>query len=448
MKVIIVGAGEVGRVSAETISNVHDVLVIERDETVLNVLKSRLNVSTLKADGTNPKTIQYAIENHDADMIIATLGSDSENLFLCLMAKRFKPSIITVSSVNNPDYMIQTSDQGVEGVDTIISPELITAQKMYKLCILENAIDYESMANMGTSVAMFTIEPQHDIVGKVVMHLKMPDDCTVFAIYRDEVMHTEVETMEIHPGDKICVFGTDEALKGFNELMGVEYPAKNFVILGGSIVGRNLARLLAADKLNVKIIERDEALCRDMARSLTGVAIACADFIDPDVQNNESIFRSDALITTSHADDTNLLMSMTAQRHNSRKVITRYFTKEYEDIFQYTGIETIIGYYRIISNEITKSTISDETAIMTARDQDEFYFVHMVDQQSKLLDRYLGDMMVPEGVRIVAVKRGDGIVYPRLDTRFQKDDAVIVFTSFSKRTDLIRVFGKSSIPEV
>ena len=139
MKVIIVGAGEVGRVSAETISNIHDVLVIERDELVLSVLKSRLNVSTLKADGTNPKTLKYAIENHEADMIIATLGSDSENLFLCLMAKRVKPSIITVSSVNNPDYMIDTSSQGVEGVDTIISPELITAQKMYKLCVLEKS---------------------------------------------------------------------------------------------------------------------------------------------------------------------------------------------------------------------------------------------------------------------------------------------------------------------
>ena len=161
MKVIIVGAGEVGRVSAETIANIHDVLVIERDETVLNILKSRLNVSTLKADGTNPKTIQYAIDNHDADMIIATLGSDSANLFVCLMAKRFKPSIITVSSVNNPDYMIETSAQGVEGVDTIISPELITAQKMYKLCTLENAIDYENMANMDTSVAIFTVGPQH-----------------------------------------------------------------------------------------------------------------------------------------------------------------------------------------------------------------------------------------------------------------------------------------------
>ena len=448
MKVIIVGAGEVGRASAETISNIHDVLVVEKDENVLNVLKSRLNVSTLKADGTNPKTIKYAIENHEADMIIATLGTDSANLFVCLMAKRFKPSIITVSSVNDPDFMIQTSADGVPGVDTIISPELITAEKMYKLCVLENAVDFEYMANMGVAVAMFTVDVHHEIIGKVVMHLPIPPGCTVFAIYRDDVVHTETETMEIHQGDRICVFGTDKAISEFNQMMGVEYPARNFAILGGSIVGRNLARMLAADKLNVKIVDKDENKCRDMARTLSGVAIACADFIDPEVQNNENIFRTDALISTSHADDTNLLMCMNAMRHNSRKVITRYFTKEYEDIFQYTGIETIIGYYRIITNEITKSTISDETAIMTARDQDEFYFVHMVDQQSKLLDRYLGDMMVPEGVRIVAVKRGDGIVYPRLDTRFQKDDAVIVFTSFSKRTDLIRVFGKSSIPEV
>ena len=416
MKVIIVGAGEVGRASAETISNIHDVLVVEKDENVLNVLKSRLNVSTLKADGTNPKTIKYAIENHEADMIIATLGTDSANLFVCLMAKRFKPSIITVSSVNDPDFMIQTSADGVPGVDTIISPELITAEKMYKLCVLENAVDFEYMANMGVAVAMFTVDIHHEIIGKVVMHLPIPPGCTVFAIYRDDVVHTETETMEIHQGDRICVFGTDKAISEFNQMMGVEYPARNFAILGGSIVGRNLARMLAADKLNVKIIDKDENKCRD--------------------------------ISTTHADDTNLLMCMNAMRHNSRKVITRYFTREYEDIFQYTGIETIIGYYRIITNEITKSTISDEMAMMRSRDPDEFYFVHIVDRQSKLLDRYYGDLNIPDGVRIVAVKRGTDIIYPRLDSRFQDGDSVIVFTSYTRRNDLIRVFGKSSVPEV
>ncbi len=64
------------------------------------------------------------------------------------------------------------------------------------------------------------------------------------------------------------------------------------------------------------------------------------------------------------------------------------------------------------------------------------------------MDRYLGDLMVPEGVKIVAIKRDDGIFYPRLDSMFRKDDSIIVFTSFAHRSDLIRVFGKSSIPEV
>ena len=85
---------------------------------------------------------------------------------------------------------------------------------------------------------------------------------------------------------------------------------------------------------------------------------------------------------------------------------------------------------------------------MTARDPNEFYFVHMVDDHSKLLDRYLGDIVIPDGVRVVAVRRGEETLFPRLDFRFAKDDSVIVFTSFSRRSDLIRVFGKSSIPEV
>ena len=126
MKVIIVGAGEVGRVSAETISKIHDVLVIERDESISRALKGRLNVSTLKGDGTNPKTLAYAIENHKADIIISAINSDASNLFVCIMAKRLKPEIKTVASITDPDYRIET-----EGIDYIISPELVTAEKMF-----------------------------------------------------------------------------------------------------------------------------------------------------------------------------------------------------------------------------------------------------------------------------------------------------------------------------
>ncbi len=448
MRVIIVGAGEIGKVSAETISRVHDVLVIEIDGNVSNQLKSRLNVSTLKGDGSNPKTLRYAIENHDADMIISTINSDAVNLFICLMAKRIRPGIKTVASVKDPDFIIETSADGVDGVDILISPELITAEKMFKLCTLENAVDYESISSLGTSVAVFAVQQDSLVLGSVIMQLSKPAGCAVFAVYRGDDVITEVEAMEIHAGDRICVYGTEESLEEFNRLLGVEFPARNFVLLGGSFAGRNVARLLAAERKNVTIIDRDEQACRDMAKVLRGVSISCADFMDPNVQVNENVFRADATVTTTKADDTNLLLSMTAKRHSARKVITSYFTDEYEDIFRFTGIETIIGFHRIISNEILKCSVSDETAIIRMRDQNELFFCHVVDSGSKLLDQYLGDIIIPEGIKIVAIVRGGETIYPQMDTRILKDDNVIVYTSVPRRSDLVRVFGKSSIPEV
>ncbi len=450
MNVIIVGAGNIGYVSAETISEVYDVLIIENDADVAEAAKSRLNVSVLHEDGTNPKILRYAIETHHADIIVSALHGDDSNLFVCMMAKRIKPSIKTVSSITNPDFMIETSSEGFEGVDVIISPEIITANKMYKLAVMENAIDYEFIDSLGLAMTIFEVRPEHEIVGRVVMNLDIPDQCSVFAIYRDDDIFLSTDTMEIHPGDKICVLGSDEAMTEFNGMIGVEDVAREFMILGGSIVGMNLARLLSADskKRYVKIIDRDPLVCRNLAKTLSGVIVINEDFTDPSVQIAENVFKADCTISTSHLDDTNLLMCMSAQKYNSRKVITRYFKKEYEDIFKFTGLETIIGYYRIISNEITKSTISDEMAIMRMRNYNELFFIHNIDDESKVLDRYLGDLNIPEGIRIVAIVRDGETIYPRMDTKLLTGDRAIVFTNLSRESEIAKVFGKNYASEM
>ena len=159
MKVIIVGAGDVGYVAAETICTVHDVLIIEKDGDVAETVKSRLNVSVLHEDGTNPVILSHAIEMHHAEIIISTLHRDDSNLFICLMAKRFNPEIRTIASITNPDYMIGTTDEGFVGVDVIVSPEIITAQKMYYLAIVENLVDFEYMgSDLELCLAIFSVE--------------------------------------------------------------------------------------------------------------------------------------------------------------------------------------------------------------------------------------------------------------------------------------------------
>ena len=256
MKVIIIGAGDVGFVAAETISSVHDVLIIEKDFEVAEQVKSRLNVSVLHGDGTNPRILEYAIGDHGADIVIACLRKDDSNLFACMLSKKLKPDIKTVSTITNPDYM---TDSATDGVDFVISPEILTAEKMYKLAILENAIDYEIANGADAHVAIFAVESDQEIVGKIVMNLDVGDEATVFGVYRNDQLLVNIDTMEIHVGDRLCVFGSENGLMHFNEIMGVDSKAREFIILGGSIVGMNLARLLSTDSRRrfVKIIDRN-----------------------------------------------------------------------------------------------------------------------------------------------------------------------------------------------
>ncbi|MBO7352473.1 MAG: NAD-binding protein, partial [Candidatus Methanomethylophilaceae archaeon] len=293
MKVIIIGAGSVGYVAAETISDMHDVLIIESDAATADAVKNRLNVSVLHEDGTNPKIIEQAIENHKAEIIISTLKRDDSNLFVCMIAKRFKPEIRTVASITNPDYLIKTTEQGVEGVDIIISPELLTAEKMYKLCVLENALDYEIMPVFKESMAVFQVPADSNMIGKVVMNCLDAPDARVFAIYRNDDLFFHVESMEIHAGDRICVMGSEQAIDKINDGLGVVTTSREIIVLGGTIVGRHLSKLLASDskKRYVRIIEKNQDVCKELSRLLTGVLVVNGDFTEPDIQSSENIFR-------------------------------------------------------------------------------------------------------------------------------------------------------------
>lgn len=451
MKVIIVGAGDVGYVAAETICPIHDVLIIEKDADVAESIKGRLNASVLHEDGTNPRTLRYAMQNHHADMIISTLHQDEANLFICMMAKRIDSKIKTISTINNPDYLIEKTSDGFEGIDIFITPEIITANKMYCLATMENLVDYEPMGDIGLSLGIFAVESYNPVVGQIVMNIDTHDEFTIFGIYRDGFLDLSVDTMEIHTGDRICAIGTIEGLTMLNECIGVEEKSREFVILGGSIVGGNLAKMLSQDpttKRYVKIIDKNPDQCRELSKMLNGVVVLNADFTEPDVQVAENVFKADCLISTSRLDDTNLLMCMSAQKYNARKVVSRYFKKEYEDIFKFTGLECIIGYDKVVSNEVTRCTISDDMVILRMRTHNEMFFSHSIDTESKLHNKYLGDLSIPEGIRIVAVIRGEEIIYPRMDTKMLEGDRVIVFTNLIKDSDLARVFGKSVVAEL
>ena len=450
MKVVIVGAGNVGFTSAEALSRVHDVLIVERDAAKAENAKSLLNASVLHEDGSNPKVIEAAIERIGAEVIISTIPDDAHNLFICLMAKRVKPSIKTVACLKDPDYIVKTSEEGTEGIDLLISPELITSEKIEKLAVLENAIMYDHIFSMNIDIATFRIEEGHNLVGKVVLELDLPPDCNIIAVNRGGNIILNNETTEIHAGDRIRIIGSAESIAAFNKLIGIKKEAKEFVILGASVVGVETAkRLIQSNKKRlVRIIENDEALSRNAARELANVSVVNGDFIDMSVLRSEDVQRADVIITASSMDERNLLACIAGIRFGTRKIISRYSNKEYEKIFRYTGIESIIGYHRVIYNEITKNLTSDENAVIAVEGDREFFFSVTMDRPSDLLGNRLGDINMPEGIKVAAIRRGETVIYPRMSTVFRKGDKVLLFTHMANPVKLSRLFGRSPPPEL
>ena len=439
MNIIVVGAGNVGYTAAEVLSHFHNVMVIDNNKNVVETVKSLLNVSILFEDGASPKTLEDAFRRHSPDVIISATQRDEDNLFIAMVSKIIDPKTKTIARIRNPDFMVETTENVV---DQIISPEVIIANKMAELALLENAVDYESIESMGMGLAFFEVNEEHrDIIGKVVINLKIPEDCTIVSIYRGNEVILNTETVEIHAGDRICVLGSPESIRRFNEMMGVIREASEFIIVGGGVAGQQTAKRLESRKRYVKLFEPDPVKCAVLARELNNVIIVNGSGVDPHLLKSENVGRADVMIAITDVDETNLLACLMGMKLGTTKVISRYSMVEYEDIFDFTGIKTTVGVHRIVANEITKMLVSDEKAILKMKGEGEMFFSVTIAPKSKLCFEHMGDVRFPDGARATCIIRNNTTIYPRMDTQLLEGDRLLMFTYKTNIGKLERLFG-------
>ena len=439
MNIIIVGIGSVGFTATEVLSHYHDVMIIDHDRNVIEKAKNLLNVSVLYEDGANPKVLEGAINRHKADVVISTTGRDDDNLLICMLSKIINPGIKTIARIRDPDYLINTSDKTV---DQIISPEIMTANKMAELALLENAIDYESIESMDLGLAVFEVTEAHTkMLGQMIINLEMPDNCSVMAIYRDDDVIMNPEMVQIRVGDRIRVLGSPDGIRSFNTMMGVQRDATEFIIIGGGVAGSRTAKLLESKKRYVKLFEMDPKKCSKLAKDLNTSIIVNGSGVDPHLLRSENVGRADVMIAITDTDETNLLACLMGMKLGTTKVISRYSMVEYEDIFDFTGIRSTVGNHRVVANEVTKTLIEDEKAILRMKRDGELFFSVQVDPRSKVSNERLGDINFPEGCRVGCIIRDKEKIYPRMDTVFKANDRVILFTYNSSKSKLEKLFG-------
>ena len=442
MNIIIIGAGNVGATIAGVLSASHNVLMIEVDSHKAEVAKSSLNVSMLQENGVNPRIIEESIIRHSADVLIAAMPYDENNLLSCIIAKNAKGTIRTIAKIRNPDFIKALNDNSFFGADLIVSPELAISKKLAKLALLENAVDYDEIEGLGLAVGIFMITDMHkDLLDRTIVSLNVPNDCSIMAIYRKNEVILYRESAEVRAGDLLCVLGTPDAMSSFNEMMGYAREAKEIIIIGGGIVGSNAAKFLEKGKKYLKIIEQNAEQCKKLTREVDNALVIHANGVDPDILKSENTGRADVVICATESDEKNLLGSLVSRDLGALKVISRYSKREYEDVFAVTGIKCIVGYHRLIANEIMKTLISNEKAIIKMSHEEEALFSVSIKKESKVKNTPIGDLQLPEGIRAVCIIREKKPIFPKLDTILEENDSLLLFAYKTKLHKIEKIFG-------
>ena len=246
MRVLIIGAGQVGESIAADLAHAHDVVIIERDPDRCEELTYSLDVLTINGDGTAVSTLEEA-GIADADMVVASTDDDETNIVACSTAKAVSDAF-TIARIKHTEYL-RTWERSRKafGIDFMVCTNLLTAENIVRVIGLPAARDVDPFADGLVQMAEFVVSEESPLVGQTVSEADQFDSLTFASIIREhEIVIPRGETL-IEAGDRAVVIGSPGSVRGFAAEVAPEEhvgTSEEVVIVGGSEIGYHTARLL------------------------------------------------------------------------------------------------------------------------------------------------------------------------------------------------------------
>ncbi|WP_276252838.1 Trk system potassium transporter TrkA [Halomontanus rarus] len=432
MRVIVVGAGEVGSNIAASLADDHDVIVIDQDADRVDSITYSLDVLTIHGDGTSLDVLEEAGID-DADMVIASTDRDETNIVVCGTAKTVDDPF-TIARVKKTDFLrTWERSNGAFGVDFMVCTDLHTAETMVRISGLPGAHDVETFANGRVHMAEFEVGSDSPIAGETVADADRFESLTFAAIIRpDDIIVPRGDTV-IESGDNIVVIGSAESVRGF---AGTLTPAptleeaNEIVIVGGGEIGYQTARLFEEEGLSPRLVERDHDRARQIAERLPNTLVLESDATDIDFLVREHVDESDIVVAALDSDEKNLLVSLLAKRIGVDRTVAVVEFGEYVDLFETVGVDVAVNPRVVTAEEITRFTREETTENVAILESDRAEVLEIeIDRDSLLFGNRIMDAMteLPDGIVIGAITRNGELITPRGQTVVELGDHVVVF---------------------
>jgi len=432
MKIIIVGAGEVGFNIAQRLSEEnHDVVVIDKDHNKINHIQTVIDVQAIVGSGTSPSVLTDA-GIRETDIIVAATDSDEANLIACFYAQYLTDYITKIARVRNPDYTEHTEifKQNFLNIDLIINPQSEMVNSMLRLIEVPEASEVIDFVDGRIKLIGITIKEDSPLVGRKLSSFQdFEHALLVGVIVRGEEVIIPSGQDTIQPKDLLyCVTHRDEISTLFGLLNVREAGLHRIVIVGGGTTGLALAMSLDKMNINTKIIEKDSQRCLELAEKLEKVVVLNGDGTDRDFLTEENITDVDVMVVITGDEENNVLISLLGKALGAKKTVTRIGKLSYIPLVSAIGIDTVVSprlsAIRAILQFIRKGKVVC-VAPLKAEVAEVIEFEAL--ETSDIVNTPLSEVKFPKEAIVGAIVRGEEIIIPRGHNMIKPHDHLIIF---------------------
>ncbi len=350
MKIIILGAGQVGRTAAYHLSReeANEVTVVDSDETVLQQLQDRLDVRTVSGNAASPSVLAAA-GCADADLLVALTSSDEVNMVACQVAWTLFKTPTKIARIRAASYASHPQLFGeLTGfaVDTWVSPEQLVTEYVERLIEHPGALQVVDFADGRVRLVGVRAVEGGLLVGQPLSNLPkhIPGvETRVAAMYRrGRSVRPDGETV-VEPGDEVFFLAAREDIRTvMSELRKLEARVRRIVIAGAGHIGVRLAQALEG-RLQVKLIERDKQRARRAAEVLREAIVLNGDAADEELLIEENVDSADVFVAVTNAEEANILSAMLAKRIGCRKVMALINRPAYAELMESDRVDIAIS---------------------------------------------------------------------------------------------------------
>jgi trk system potassium uptake protein TrkA len=445
MKIIILGAGQVGSSVLNSLaSEANDIVMVDTQTNLLRDLQDRYDIATVQGNAAHPTVLAKA-GAAETDMLIAVTSDDETNMLACRIAHTLFKIPKKIARVRALEYLRYKEIFGPDAIpiDVVISPEEIVTRYIALLLEYPGASQVLDFADGKVRLASVRAHRGGPLVGREIkeLHQHMPNvHARITAIFRKGRAIIPNGKVVIEAEDDVFFIASSEEIKDvMSELREVDKPYKRVMFAGGGHIGKRVAQALE-NRYQVKVIEMNKSRAEKIAAELSNTVVLLGNASDKELLISENIESTDVFCAITNDDEANILSAMLAKRLGARRVISLVNKSAYAEIVDASLVDLVISPQQStigsLLRHIRKGDVVQVHSLRHGEAEAIEAIAHGKRGESEIVGQRIDQIKLPTGIVMGALVRGEEVIQVHHDTVIEEGDHVIMFLHDKK---LIRV---------